>query len=389
MVVQCDYCITLDRIPEDFYPDIVANQAQHDEWVRLFAIDEIKGDAITAPYSNPLTVEFLKTNPFLVLDTKFFDLEWKYRLLAAFDNIGQQCDGLLINSDNFHALNLLQKRHIGNIDCIHIDPPYNTDTSGFLYKNNYRHASWMSMMNDRLSLSTRLMASNAAFACHIDENEYERLRLLFNETELTNVGTVVWDKRNPMTGGSGIANQHEYIIWQSKSQLTLTVYEDNAKKMIDYVQLLIGQYGVVNDDLRREYANWVNQNDELSGGEKAYRFIDDQGRIYQSVSLRAPEPRTDPKFFEPLIHPITRKPCAIPPNGFSRTPDTLKKMIEDGLILFGRDETTQPRQKMFLSKEKKRQMTSLIQNGMKGKADTDKLGVNFPYCHPVSLYFDL
>jgi len=80
MVVQCDYCITLDRIPEDFYPDIVANQAQHDEWVKLFAIDETEGDTVTAPYANPLTVEFLKTNPFLVLDTKFFGREWKYKL---------------------------------------------------------------------------------------------------------------------------------------------------------------------------------------------------------------------------------------------------------------------------------------------------------------------
>jgi len=107
------------------------------------------------------------------------------------------------------------------------------------------------------------------------------------------------------------------------------------------------------------------------------------------VSLRAPEPRTDKKFHEPLIHPITGKPCSMPPNGFSRTPDTLATMIENGQILFGKDETTQPRQKTFLTAESQRQLSSLIQDAKKGKSYTDNLGVHFPYCHPVSLYDEL
>lgn len=389
MVVQADYCITLDRIPENFYPDIATNQAQHVEWVRLFAIDEIQGDLITPAYSNPLSIEFLKANPFLVLDTKFFNREWKYKLLATIENIDEQCDGLLINSENFQAINLLLERFTESIQCIHIDPPYNTETSGFLYKNNYRHSTWMSMMYDRITLSAKTMSASSSIGCHIDENEYERLWCLFRETGLNNVGTVVWDKRNPMTGGGGIATQHEYIIWQSKNPITINVSSDNARMMIEFVDNLIKQHGSINDNLRREFSQWINQNDSLSGGEKAYRYIDDEGRIYQSVSLRAPEPRTDPKFFAPLIHPVTKKPCAIPPNGFSRTPDTLKKMEEEGFILFGIDETVQPRQKMVLSLDNKRQMTSLIQNGAKGKNDTDKLGIYFPYCHPVSLYMDL
>ena len=82
-----------------------------------------------------------------------------------------------------------------------------------------------------------------------------------------------------------------------------------------------------------EYSTWVNNNEELSGGEKAYRYIDKDGYVYQSVSLRAPEPRTDPKFHIPLIHPKTKKPCSVPPNGFSRTPKTLKDMIENDEII--------------------------------------------------------
>ena len=64
-VVETNYCITLDRIPEEFYPEIAANDAQREEWVRLFAIDEIKGDLTTPGYSVPLTTAFLKAHPTL------------------------------------------------------------------------------------------------------------------------------------------------------------------------------------------------------------------------------------------------------------------------------------------------------------------------------------
>jgi len=82
-VVETNYCITLDRVPETMYPEIAANDAQREEWVRLFAIDEIEGDLLKPAYSVPLTVEFLKANPFLVLDTAFFSVEFKEILLTA------------------------------------------------------------------------------------------------------------------------------------------------------------------------------------------------------------------------------------------------------------------------------------------------------------------
>ena len=64
-------------------------------------------------------------------------------------------------------------------------------------------------------------------------------------------------------------------------------------------------------------------------------------------------------------------------------------MQQRGEIIFGTDETTQPRQKVYLTEESSRQITSVIQNAKKGKADTDLLGINFPYCHPTSLYEEL
>ncbi|MDD7722763.1 MAG: site-specific DNA-methyltransferase, partial [bacterium] len=78
-VVQSDYCITLDRVPRKLYPEILANDHQREEWVRLFAIDEIKGDLVSVGYSVPLTLEFLDQNPFLVLDTAFFSKQFKHK----------------------------------------------------------------------------------------------------------------------------------------------------------------------------------------------------------------------------------------------------------------------------------------------------------------------
>jgi len=386
-VLETNYCITLDRVPEELYPEIAANDAQREEWVKLFAIDEIKEDLAGAvDYSEPLTVEFLKGNPFLMLDTKFFSKEFRDRLLASFDDLDAITDGLFIHGENFQALKLMKEKYHEKVKCIHIDPPYNTQTSGFLYKNFYQHSSWLAMMEQRIKAGILLMSPEGSYLCHIDENEYERLQLTFERFSVPNAGTITWDKRNPMNAGRGVATQHEYVIWRSRQETPIYLQNTNIMSMLRKAAEIVKKHGGVSKEAQREYAAWVNGNSELSGGERAYRYIDDQGRVYQSVSLRAPEPRTDQKFFKPLIHPVTGKPCAIPPNGFSRTPETLHSMLERGEIIFGPDEKTQPRQQVLLTEKSKRQISSVIKDGRKGKADVSRLGLEFPYCHPVSLY---
>ncbi len=393
-VVAAHYCVTLDRISwerttdsqgkeqlspaEVIFPQIVANPAQWAQWHDL-------GMRTSA---TPGTVVDLQAAPFLMVDTALFDAAFRAELLKAIPDLDASLDGLLVHGDNFQALMLLGERYRSQVDCIHVDPPYNTQTSGFLYKNSYQHSSWLSMMESRLDACFPLLSEEGHVQCHIDENEYESLRKLFDEMSFSAGGTIVWDKRNPMNGGQGLANQHEYIIWKSKGTVQFQNRNKAVLEMIAKAKELIGQAGSVTESVRKLFSSWVNSNDALSGGEKAYRYIDDEGRIYQSVSLRAPEKREDPKFHKPLIHPVTGKACAMPPNGFSRTPETLAAMQERGDILFGADETTQPRQKSFLTEETSRQVSSMIQNAKKGKSDTDPLGLDFPYCHPVSLYED-
>lgn len=228
-VVESNYCITLDRVPESLYAEIAANDAQREEWVRLFAIDEIASQTAGGPsgggkagYSVPLTVDFLKGNPFLVLDTGFFAAEFKNRLLASVDKIDEQCDGLLVNSENFQALELLQEKYKEQVKCIYIDPPYNAKSSEILYKNTFKHASWLSLMNDRLICGKHLLtANNFVQFIAIDEIEQELLGQnisnVFSEHKKVCI-SIVHNPRGQQ--GKNISYTHEFAfaIYPNDSQ---------------------------------------------------------------------------------------------------------------------------------------------------------------------------
>ncbi len=108
-----------------FLAQISTNEAQYDEWERLFSISAIEPNLENGTGDNR-SAEWLKANPHLVLDTKFFGDDFKDRLLASIEDLDGNTDGLLVNSENFQALNLLQARYREQVKCIYIDPPYNT-----------------------------------------------------------------------------------------------------------------------------------------------------------------------------------------------------------------------------------------------------------------------
>ena len=94
----------------------------------------------------------------------------------------------IIEGDNLQALYLLEKTHKGKVDCIYIDPPYNTGAKDWKYNNDYvdgndvyRHSKWLSMMNVRLQTAKKLLSPDGALICAIDENELQTLGLLLEE----------------------------------------------------------------------------------------------------------------------------------------------------------------------------------------------------------------
>ena len=199
----------------------------------------------------------------------------------------------------------------------------------------------------------------------------------------------MWDKKNPMLGRKQIATQHEYVLWRTWNQSSVFMRSVNVRRILDKAASCIRSKGGVNERSRKEFRTWLSRQSDFSGGERAYKHIDDDGRVFQSVAMGAPEPREDRKFHVPLMHPNTNMPCPVPPSGWSRAPETLRKLVEKNEIIFGKDESVQPRRKVFLSEDTKRQMPSVIRDSGRGKGDLDKLGLVFPYCHPVSLYEEL
>lgn len=234
-VVGCDYCITLDRIPRTLYPEIIANDEQRKEWVRLFAIDEIKGDMMTEGYCEPLTEKFLEDNPFLVLDTKFFSAEFKHKLVGSMEKVDEECNGLLINSENFQALELLQEKCSERVQNIYADPPYNTSASEIMYKNSYKHSSWLSLLGDRIRLGKKLLLDSGIQCTTIDDVEQSRLSLLLQDTfaELPEAVTIrIKPSGRPIPNGFAIS--HEYALFSKKNLETsiarLTHSEEQAAR---------------------------------------------------------------------------------------------------------------------------------------------------------------
>ncbi len=264
-VVETNYCITLDRVPEVLYAEITGNKEQIQEWGKLFAIDEIKptaGDLIDPGkpgYSVPLTVEFLKANDKLVLDTKFFSDDFKAKLIGAIEDFDEQMDGLLIHSENFQALNLLQARYREQVKCVYIDPPYNTGSDGFAYKDSYQHSSWNTFLSNLSIYAKNMVSADGAISVSIDEIELNNLKqILSNYFSFVNLITV----KTKVAGVSGshlgksLRNTTEYLLLLAKSsdefRLTELVYD--LQEITEFIQEMKDEgkswkYTTVLDDL--------------------------------------------------------------------------------------------------------------------------------------------
>ena len=197
-VVETQYCIAVgSESPKQFYAEIAASETQHQEWVKLFAIDEIKGDLTTPGYSKKLKPEFLKEYPTLVVDTRHFAAEFAARLLEAIGDVDDQTDGVLFHGENFQALATLSERYRQATAVIFADPPYNTGVDGFPYKDTYQHSSWLSMIEDRLARAKSLLSQVGLLFLTIDYVEVSRLRLLcdgvFGAENF--LADIAWEKR--------------------------------------------------------------------------------------------------------------------------------------------------------------------------------------------------
>lgn len=329
---------------------------------------------------------------------------------------------LFVEGDNLEVLKILQGSLLGKVKLIYIDPPYNTG-SDFIYEDNFCedyssyltrsdqvdpignklvsntesngrfHSDWLSMMYARVRVARNLLSEEGVIAVHMDENEYSNLEKLLSEVfgEGNNLGTIVWDKRNPKGDSTRVAQQHEYISLYAKDyecfkhKVDFRRPKENAQAMLDKAAALIKQHDGINNASRSAFKKWVS-NQDFSGGEKAYSLIDDSGEVYRTVSMAWPNKKKAPDdYFIPLIHPVTGKECPVPERGWRNPPKTMKSLLDAGLIVFGSDENTQPTRKYLLKENTKENISSLMYFGGSDDALFSQLGLIFDNPKPVQV----
>ena len=210
-IVETNYCITLNNIETKFYEQILKNSEQINEWEQNFYINEIEGN-----YDK----NFLINNPYLVLDTKFFNKKFKEELIESLHDLDTKIDGILINSDNFHALNLLEEKYKKKIDCVYIDPPYNSPSSEIMYKNNFKHSSWLTLMENRLELSKKLINDKHSYIIAIDKYEFDNLYQLVKEKFPYNDNVCISIEHNKKgTQGNHFSYSNEFAIFSISNSI--------------------------------------------------------------------------------------------------------------------------------------------------------------------------
>lgn len=235
-VVETNYCITLDLVPQNLIPEIIKNKQQREEWKNLFSLDLDKFDNDF----NSLKLEsFLKSEDYayLIIDTKYMQDGFKDKLLSSIQNINETLNGELINSDNFHALSLLINKYENKIKCIYIDPPYNTSSTPILYKNEYKDSSWLSLMDSRLSIAKSLLRSDGVKTIAIDDTEVSNLGKYLEDKFINYRISKITVVHNPKGSITKDFNRvHEYALFitheDSKNCITRTLEENkNLRKL--------------------------------------------------------------------------------------------------------------------------------------------------------------
>ena len=205
-VLKTDYCITVDYLQEKHLKVVLKNNKQLEEWKRLYGFS---GKNITS-------LEILE-RPTLMIDTKFFNEDFKLQLLEDIDISDEKINGLLINSDNSQSLNLLKSKYKNRIMACYADPPYNTDGGDFLYKNDYKESSWLSFLNDRINLCRQFLTHNGIMCVTIDDHEFGRLYQLMQQIFVDyDILPVVIEHNLRGRIQSNFALTHEYALYAVK-----------------------------------------------------------------------------------------------------------------------------------------------------------------------------
>lgn len=209
--------------------------------------------------------------PFRVLEHKY-----GYRGDNPSDTSETHSGNKIIHGDNLEALKALLPEYEGKIDCVYIDPPYNTGNEGWVYNDNVndphirkwlgevvgadgedfsRHDKWLCMMYPRLILLNKLLSPKGVIYISIDDNELHNLKYLCDEifAAQNHIKTFVWHTEGHTDNQDVITGVHEYILCYAKEKASVSFnyivdpnVSDNSKIKRDFAENSITKNGAKN-----------------------------------------------------------------------------------------------------------------------------------------------
>lgn len=299
----------------------------------------------------------------------------------------------IIHGDNLEALKSLLPEFEGKVNCIYIDPPYNTGNEGWVYNDNVndpkikkwlgqivgkegedlsRHDKWLCMMYPRLKMLHRLLADDGIFFVSLDRNEMATFKLLLEEIFGSGnwVGEIVWRNvtdNNP----TNISLEHEYILCYAKSKNLInpiwsSPYLEVKTRLIELGAELAKEHENL-DELKAAYTEWYREHKSELWPFQDYKFIDHDGIYTGSRSVHNPGKEG---YRYDVFHPDTKKACKQPLMGYRFPPETMQKLLDEDRILFGEDESKLIELKLYV-KDYKAKLASLIE--LDGRTGTNEI----------------
>ncbi len=304
--------------------------------------------------------------------------------------INNKSNNIYIIGDNIDAIKHLLKSYSNEVNCIYIDPPYNTGKKDFVYPDTFEftkqslakaagieedeaerilnmagkstHSAWLTFMYPRLLLARDLLKENGVIFISIDENEHSNLRLLCEEVfgEENFAGEIIW-KNSSKNDQAYISMQHEYIIAFVKSKAMnsgeWTEKKEGLEEIFKAFEGFRQRHGDNWEEIHKEALDWYKQFPESNPiyASKHYSWMDENG-VYFPDNISGPNYG---QYRYDVIHPVTGEVCKEPSSGWRYPEESMKQRIKENGVHFGKDETTVPNNKTYLKNTQYQSLTSV------------------------------
>lgn len=282
----------------------------------------------------------------------------------------ENTNNLYIEGDNLEVLKLLQTAYYRKVKMIYIDPPYNTGND-FVYEDDFKdpmakykeitsqttksnpetmgryHTNWLNMMYPRLRLASNLLRDDGVIFISIDDNEIDNLKKICNEVfgEENFIAQFIVASNSSKNNSKYVSVSHEYIICYAKKRDALTDewkvkknYADEFEKRAKQLTSQELSFDEIHNELLElvKYPRFYDFDHYTFADKKGVFRTDNSGGV------------TNGNFETEVIHPITKKPCVKPVGGWRYKDEEIKRLIENDMFYFGKDETVIPVPKRYL-----------------------------------------